>query len=215
MFRNRYPLVSIMEDLLGIRSISFFLLLCLVTFLVLFIKKNFIEYEISAFQILDERGELGMFKVVTALQYFSIPVVYILKFSLIAFLLWVASFGFGYKVTYAQCWQIAMTAEIVFVIPELLKVGWFFVFRTDPIFAEVRAFYPFSLMNFFQFDSLPSKWHYPLKAINLFEVVYWWMIAAGIYIKSNKSYHRSLYICLFGYIIPFFFWLIYYVNIYD
>ncbi|MCK5104729.1 MAG: hypothetical protein KAR17_18020, partial [Cyclobacteriaceae bacterium] len=73
MFKNEYPFVSIIKDLFGVNRILFFLLLCLLTFLVLFIKKSFIEYEITAFQILDERGQLGMFKIISALQYLSIP----------------------------------------------------------------------------------------------------------------------------------------------
>ena len=85
MFKKEYPFVIVIKDLLEIKRISFFLLLCLLTFLVLFIKKTFIEYEITAFQILDERGQLGLFKTISALQYLSIPVIYILKFSFIAF----------------------------------------------------------------------------------------------------------------------------------
>lgn len=85
MFKNEYPFVSIINDLLEIKRLPFFLLLCTITFLLLFIKKNFIEYEITAFQILDERGQLGMFKAISTLQYFSIPLIYLVKFTFIAF----------------------------------------------------------------------------------------------------------------------------------
>ena len=94
MFKNEYPFVGIMRDLFEIKRIHFFLLLCVLTFLVLFIKKTFIEYEITAFQILDERGQLGFFKIISALQYLSIPAIYLLKFTFIAFFIWVGCFGF-------------------------------------------------------------------------------------------------------------------------
>ena len=214
MFKNEYPFVSIIKDLFGVNRILFFLLLCLLTFLVLFIKKSFIEYEITAFQILDERGQLGMFKIISALQYLSIPAVYLIKFIFIAFFIWVACFGFGYKVTYSNCWHIVMASEIIFILPELIKVIWFMFFETDPNFATVRAFYPFSMMNFFNFELIENKWHYPLKALNIFEVLYWFLLTAGIYVKSQADYRKSLIIGIFGYIAPFIFWLGYYTIVY-
>ena len=215
MFKNEYPFVSIIKDLFEIKRIPFFFLLCLLTFLILFIKKTFIEYEITAFQILDERGELGMFKMISTLQYLSIPAVYLIKFTFIAFFIWVGCFGFGYRVTYSNCWHIVMVSEIIFILPELTKIVWFMFFETDPNFATVRAFFPFSLMNFFDFELVENKWHYPLKSLNLFEVLYWFLLVAGIYVKSQKIYKQSMIIGLFGYVIPFIFWLGYYTIIYE
>lgn len=206
--------MSIVKDLLEIKRIPFFLIICLLTFLVLFIKKTFIEYEITAFQILDERGELGMFKLISSLQYLTIPLIYLIKFTFIAFFLWVGCFGFGYKVTYSNCWHIVLVSEIIFIFPEIIKVIWFMVFETDPNFGEVRAFYPFSLMNFFNFETVESKWHYPLKSLNLFEIIYWFLLVAGIYVKSYKIYRQSVIIGIFGYVLPFIFWLGYYTLIY-
>jgi hypothetical protein len=214
MFKNEYPFASIIGDLLAIRRITFFFLLCLLTFLLLFIKKNFIEYEITAFQILDERGQMGMFKAISALQYLSIPIIYLVKFTFIGFFIWVGCFGFGYRVTYAECWHIVMVSEIVFVLPEIVKILWFLFVETDPNFAQVRAFYPLSLMNFFNFENVADKWHYPLKSLNLFEILYWFFIIAGIYVKSRKIYRQSVIIGIFGYILPFTFWLWYYTVVY-
>ncbi len=214
MFKNEYPFESIIRDLLEIKRIHFFLLLCLLAFLLLFIKKNFIEYEITAFQILDERGQMGLFKILSAFQYLAIPIIYLLKFTFIGFFVWVGCFGFGYRVTYANCWHIVMVSEIVFVLPEIIKIFWFLFFQTDPNFAEVRAFYPLSLMNFFHYESLPDKWHYPMKSLNVFEILYWLLLIAGIYVKSQKVYKQSVIIGLFGYVVPFIFWLWYYTIIY-
>ncbi len=214
MLKNKYPFVSIIHDLLDIRKIHFFFLLCTLSFLILFIKKTFIEYEITAFQILDERGELGLFKMISALQYFSIPAIYIIKFTFIAFFIWIGNFGFGYKITYANCWHIVMVSEVIFIVPELIKVFWFMLVDTDPNLAAVRAFYPLSLMQFFDYENLAGKWHYPFKSLNLFEVVYWLLLVAGIYVKSHENYSKSMVVGIFAYVVPFIFWLGYYVLVY-
>jgi hypothetical protein len=209
-----YPLKSVVSDLLAIKRLQFFLLLCLISFLLLFIKKNFIEFEITAFQILDERGQLGLFKAISALQYFTIPIIYNTKFTFIAFIVWVGCFTFGYRVTYVNCWHIVMVSEIVFVLPELIKIIWFLVVETDPDFARVKAFYPLSLMNFFNHETLGAKWHYPLKSLSIFELIYTLFIIAGIYLKSGKQYSQSVIIGVFGYVLPFLFWLVYYTLVY-
>jgi hypothetical protein len=209
-----YPLKSVVSDLLAIKRLQFFLLLCLISFLLLFIKKNFIEFEITAFQILDERGQLGLFKAISALQYFTIPIIYNTKFTFIAFIVWVGCFTFGYRVTYANCWHIVMVSEIVFVLPELIKIIWFLFVETDPDFARVKAFYPLSLMNFFNHETLGAKWHYPLKSLSIFELIYTLFIIAGIYLKSGKQYSQSVIIGVFGYVLPFLFWLVYYTLVY-
>lgn len=214
MFEKKYPFAALVRDLLDIKPVLMFLILCLITFLLLFIKKNFIEYEITAFQILDERGQLGVFKFISGLQYLSIPAIYLLKFTFIAFLIWVGCFGFGYRITYANCWHLVMVSEIIFILPEIIKILWFTMGHSDPEFADVRAFYPLSLMNFFNYSSLSNKWHYPLKALNLFEVAYWFLLFAGIYIKSGKKYQNSMIIGLAGYVLPFIFWLWYYTMVY-
>jgi hypothetical protein len=207
-------LKSVVSDLLAIKRLQFFLLLCLISFLLLFIKKNFIEFEITAFQILDERGQLGLFKAISALQYFTIPIIYNTKFTFIAFIVWVGCFTFGYRVTYANCWHIVMVSEIVFVLPELIKIIWFLFVETDPDFARVKAFYPLSLMNFFNHETLGAKWHYPLKSLSIFELIYTLFIIAGIYLKSGKQYSQSVIIGVFGYVLPFLFWLVYYTLVY-
>lgn len=214
MFRNSHPFAGTMRDLLEIKGLFLFILLCIITFLLLFIKKTFIEYEITAFQILDERGQLGLFKMISALQYLSIPAVYLIKFTFISFFIWVGCFGFGYRVTYRDCWQIVLASEFVFIFPEILKIVWFLLIDTDPNFAEVRAFYPLSMMRLFNHEVIADKWHYPLKSLNIFEVVYWFLLVAGIYVKSQKQYRQSLIIGLFGYVIPYVIWLGYYTIVY-
>ncbi len=40
---------------------AYFLLLCLATFFLLLLKKTFVENETMAFEILEERGQMGLF----------------------------------------------------------------------------------------------------------------------------------------------------------
>ncbi len=214
MSTSENPLKGIFEEFTAIDKRLFFVFLCLITFLLLYLKKSFIESQIAAFEILEQRGQMGFYHFINALQYFSIPIVYLYKFTVIAFILWVGCFMFGYKVFYSKLWQLVMFAECIFFGAELLKIGWFVFIETDPEIWDVKAFYPLSLINLFDYREVPDAWHYPLKAINIFEVLYWAILVYGIQFLSRKRFDISLYIVLSSYVLWFFLWLIFFVLIY-
>lgn len=205
---------NLFHSLLDYDKKVYFLFLCVVTFLLLYIKKEFIESEIAAFEVLQEKGEMGLFNMISTLQYIGIPIVYLFKFTITAFAIWVGCFMFGYKLTYSQLWGIATVCETIFLLPEFLKIGYFFFFIGDPDYFDLRAFYPFSLLQLFDYASLADKWIYPLKSLNLFEIMYWFILVFSIQYVSNKKLRISYYIVFSSYVLFFFLWLVFYLMVY-
>jgi hypothetical protein len=182
--------------------------------LLLLAKKTFIESEIAAFEVLEQKGEMGLFHLLNGLQYIGIPLVYAFKFTITAFVIWIGCFMFGYKITYPQLWGIVLVGEFAFLIPEVLKLAWFFFFVGDPDYFDLSAFYPFSVLQLYDYNTLPDKWMYPLKALNLFEVLYWIALVAGVHYTANKRKKIAYYIVFSSYVLMFIFWLIFWVSIY-
>jgi hypothetical protein len=191
-----------------------FVLLCVSTLFLLYIKKSFIEYETAAFEFLQDRPEGMVLQVVSMLQFVSIPVVYLWKFTVISFVIWIGCFMYGYRVSYAQCWGVVIGAEFIFLIPELLKIIYFFTIEPDPSYSDIGAFYPFSLMHFFDYYSIDKKWAYPLRALNLFEIVYWFTLVSGIHHYAKKDKKIVWFIVASSYILLFFLWLWFYIIVY-
>jgi hypothetical protein len=191
-----------------------FVLLCVLTVFLLYFKKTFIEYETAAFEFLQDRPEGMVLRVLTALQFISIPLVYLWKFTVISFVIWVGCFLYGYRVTYVQSWGVVIGAEFIFLIPEVLKILYFFVIETDPSYSDIGAFYPLSLMHFFDYYSIDHKWAYPLRALNLFEVVYWFALVWGIDHYARKDKKIVWFIVASSYILLFLLWLGFYVIVY-
>jgi hypothetical protein len=194
-----------------------FIILCLVSVFVLYIKKSFIENETAAFEFLQDRPEGMILRLISALQFFSIPFIYLWKFTVIGFVLWVGCFLFGYRITFAQCWSVVMAAEFVFILPELLKIGWFLFVKTDPTLREVQAFYPLSLMNFFDYSTLDRRFAYPLRAISVFEILYVLTMVRGVNFYSfriHKQQSATWWIVSCSYILIFVLWLIFYMIVY-
>ena len=191
-----------------------FLFICVSTLLLLFVKKSFIENETAAFEFLANRPEGSVLTIRSALQYFSIPLIYAWKFLVLAFVIWVGCFMFGYRVTYEQCWRVVMASELVFLVPEIIKIVWFVAIDTDPDFYRIRAFYPMSLMNFFDHSTLEARYHYPLKALNIFEIAYMAALMLGIMHFSKRSFRNAFIIVITTYLPIFILWLIFYVIVY-
>ncbi len=191
-----------------------FILLCVSTLLLLYSKKSFIENETAAFEFLQDKPAGMVLQIISTLQFISIPLVYLWKFTVIAFVIWIGCFMYGYRVTYTQCWGVVIGAEFIFIIPEILKILYFFIIETDPSYWDIGSFYPFSLMHFFDYYSIDKKWAYPLRALNLFEIAYWFALVSGIHHYARKAKRNVWFIVLSSYILLFFFWLIFYVIVY-
>lgn len=191
-----------------------FVLLCLASVLLLYVKIVFIENETAAFEFLQDRPEGAILRFMNGLKFLSIPFVYLWKFTVIAFVIWIGCFMFGYRVTYIQSWGVVIGAEYIFLVPEILKILWFMIVKTDPTFHDISAFYPFSLMHFADYYSIDKRWAYPLRALNLFEIAYWFLLVSGIhhYARKDKKYVWIIVAC--SYILLFFLWLAFYVSVY-
>lgn len=191
-----------------------FVLLCVSTLFLLYIKKSFIENETAAFEFLQDRPEGMVLQAISTLQFISIPLVYLWKFTVIAFVIWIGCFMYGYRVTYLQCWGVVIGAEFIFLIPEILKILYFFTIETDPSYWDIGSFYPFSLMHFFDYYAIDKKWAYPLRALNLFEIIYWFALVSGIHHYARKEKKIVWLIVACSYILLFLLWLIFYVIVY-
>ncbi len=190
------------------------MLLCLATLLLLYIKISLIENETAAFEFLQDRPEGMVLRTISTIKFVSIPLVYLWKFLVIAFVIWIGCFMFGYRVTYSQCWGVVIAAEYVFLIPEIMKILWFMFVETDPTLNDISGFYPLSLINFVDIETLDKRWAYPLRALNVFEIIYWFLLVGGIHHHARKEKRYVWIIVACSYILIFFLWLGFYAIVY-
>jgi hypothetical protein len=191
-----------------------FLFICLATFALLFIKKSMIENETAAFEFLADQPQGSFLYMRSALQYISIPLIYMWKFTVLGFVIWVGCFLFGYRVTFSQCWGIVAVSEFVFLIPELIKVVWFLVFQSDPNYYDIQAYYPLSVINLVDYRDIDTRYYYPFKALNVFEPLYWYVLALGIQHYAKRGMKPAWTIVLAFYVPIFLLWLAFYMIVY-
>ncbi|MEQ8629795.1 hypothetical protein [Ekhidna sp.] len=203
-----------LEDWFDFNGAGMFFIICMTYIALLFVKRIFIIDSIAAFEVMNERGDIWVFDILYGIQYLSVPIFLAWKWTWTTLTLWIGCFMFGYRVHFNQLWKMVMLAEIVFFLPEIAKVLWFTLFYTDPDYNDYMAFYPFSLINLVDYTQIAPKWHYPLKSINIFEVLYWPVLVLGVYFLSGKKLKYSAYIVLSTYVLFFFVWLAFYLAVY-
>ena len=199
-----------LENYFNFQIAPVFVLISLLHICILFLNHAFIISDIAVFELLQERNQLSLFNFFYESQYFITPIWLIWKFSITTLTLWMGCFMFGYKITYSNLLKWVMCCEILFIIAELIKFLSFLLIPGDPNYNDFLAFYPLSLLNWFNYEHIPKRLHYPLKSINLFELGYWILLVLGVFFLSRKKLKNAIYIVLSSYLLLFQLWLIFY-----
>jgi len=203
-----------LEQLIGSKKRTSFLVVCLFALLVLFVKKSFIEDETAAFEFMADRPEGSWLRLRSIFQYLSIPMVYAWKFLVVGFVVWVGCFTMGYRVTFEQCWRAVTASEVVCLLPELVKIVYFMAIETDPDFYRIQNFYPLSAVGLFNPDTLPEQFRYPLKSINLFEILYIYSLASSLTLITGRAQKDMFRVLLITYLPILMVWLVFWMIVY-
>ena len=104
---------------------------------------------------------------------------------------------------------VVLIAEFVFIIAGFYKFFNFYFIDTDYTLETLQTYYPLSLINFKDAISTDKWLAYPLQFCNLFELIYWGVLAWGIWHLADKkiSYQRSLGYVTLTYGMGLLFWV--------
>ena len=112
------------------------------------------------------------------LSYPFIPLLLLIKITLISSVLYIGTFFYSKaKVTFKQLFNAVVKAEFVFLGVGVLKIIWFYFFQTNYTLEDLQYFYPLSALNIVGYQGLESWFIYPLQVLNLFELAYWLLLS--------------------------------------
>ncbi|AFL84972.1 hypothetical protein Belba_2413 [Belliella baltica DSM 15883] len=214
MAKPTSPLAQRIEDLINFDKRLFFVIIVLLYISIRFVTNDIILESIPGYEKLAQDGSLTFFFIFNALDYIWTPFALLWKFTLTSFTIWTGVFILGHKISFRSMWKFALVAEIVFILPELIKLL-IYISPAESVSAqEIKDFYPLSLLNVVDTSDLHRKFFYPLKTINIFEAIYCWFLTLGIHIYSKRDLKKSFTMVLFGYVVPLIAWLVFYMLVY-
>jgi hypothetical protein len=140
--------------------------------------------------------------------YIVMPIILFIKISLIAAIIDVGCFFFEKEIKYKKLFNIVVKAEFIFLGVILLKTGWFLFFMPNYTLEDLQYFYPLSLINLIDYREYKTWFIYPLQIVNLFEIVYWFLLANLLGKSLKLSTEKSLTIIASSYGIGLLIWII-------
>ncbi len=203
-----------LDGLLDFDKRIFFLVMVILFLIVRLVTNDIILESIPGYEALESEGSLSYFHIFNTLSYIWTPFAFLWKFTLIAFLIWMSSFALGFKSSFRVIWQVVMLAELIFLLPELIKMIYFLSPSSDVTYLDIKTFYPLSALAFVDVSQINTKYIYPLQLINLFEIIYIFVLSKGFQLISKRPLKESLGVILVGYVFFLILWGTFYILTY-
>lgn len=140
------------------------------------------------------------FRNVYKVIYFFYPIYLFVKIVIISFFIKMSLSFFKFKeVKFMLIFTLVLIAEFVFLIPNLSEIIWFLFIHTQYTMEEVDSYSFLSLVGLIDSSGISSAYIYPVKLVNLFEVLYWILLIVGIKEITQSSGKQSFKIVASSY----------------
>ena len=140
--------------------------------------------------------------------YILIPFWILLKNTIVAVCLIIGLHLNDLKLRFEKIFTVVLTADFVFLLPQLIKLWWFLVFKTDFTLLEFNQFYPLSALNLFKIENLSALLIYPFQTFSVFEILYWLLLAGGIKQALDSDINQGIKVVFSGYIPALALWIL-------
>jgi hypothetical protein len=193
-----------------------FLGIVLANILIVWLSKSMLINEIVFYNTFSEQltydRSLKLFeglKRYSWIGYASMPIILLLKFTLISIVLYSGIFLFELhkRISFKKVFGAVIASEIIFLIASLIKFLWFCFFAGNYDLNDMSFFYPMSLSNLFSRSEVDKIWIFPLQVLNLFQVLYIISLSFGIYTVSGIQKTKVDKAVIFTYLPGLIFWI--------
>ena len=128
-------------------------------------------------------------RIIQKIGYFFIPLVIILRAFYTSCCLYVGCFFEENDISFSKCLNISLKADIVFLLELFIKIDYLLFFG----FSSLDEFNIRPLSLFQLLSSHIEPWaRYPFFVLNLFELLYWYLLVVFFSYYNNKGFWKSL-----------------------
>jgi len=190
-------------------SISFLLLLTYYSSHFLLTEEVFYNYYAEQLSIKQLEELLNKQREWAWLGYIILPITYLIKVTIIAGCIYTGLFFYkSQQWNFSILFGMVVKADLIFLLSLVLKVVWFSI-HTDYTLTEFQTFIPFSIINLFDVSTVDKWLLYPLQVLNIFEVLFWFLLALQLRKYIGSSLNISFQIVLFSYGTGLLLWVVF------
>jgi len=140
-----------------------------------------------SFETID--GLIGQAKKYSWLGYVAAPLLILLRICYVAGCLYVASLFNEEKLEMNSCFNIALKADIAFVLAGFSNIVYHLIVPSANLM-ELSS-NPFSITYFLNMEGIPPYLLYPIGLVNLFEFFYWFLLIILVRYQYKCSYSNG------------------------
>lgn len=143
------------------------------------------------------------------LGYAFVPLLVLLRTTLIAFLMQMAVFFINTEdeTSFGKFWSVTLLAEWVTVMLIGFRFFYFTVINTNYTFEKLQSYMPGALSNVYDVSDLDDWLAYPFNLINVWELLYWIILIFGIQEIMKTNFLKSFGIVLASYGVGLLIWV--------
>ena len=193
----------------------YFALLVLIYVLLGIITSDYIITEAHYYRTFSEQLSTGTIQNMLSIRekwswigYIFTPFMIALKLALVAMVLKIGAVLSNIKLSYKEFFKAATLAETVFVLAMLVKTGWLYFNASDADLQYIQYFYPLSAINLVDYHAIAPWSIYAIQILNVFELLYWFVLAFLLYPLLNKSYGQAFEFVMSTYGLGLLFWVV-------
>jgi hypothetical protein len=133
-------------------------------------------------------------------SYFVLPIIVLIKTLIVATVLYISLFFSNKDLKFNKIWDIVLKAEFIFLLVPAFKIIWFCFFQTSFTLEDIQNFYPLSALNIIGYENLENWFIYPFQILNLFELLYFLILAyyIGQITKTTTDKGLKIVACSYG-----------------
>lgn len=143
------------------------------------------------------------------ISYCFIPLVVLTQVFLITLCLNVGTLFLKDKISFTKIFSLVTKVLIVPAFFRVLMVIIMIVFYDIRTFDDIANTFSFALTNLFDIKALPTWLVYPLSTINLYEALFWVLLAYGVKWLMNMNFNKSLSFVSYTYGVGLAMWLVF------
>ena len=142
------------------------------------------------------------------ISYISVPILLLIKISVIAVLIDVGCVFYNEKLPYKQLFRMALLGESIFLAVPIIKLCWFTFFQPDFTLEDIQYFYPLSALNITGYKGIAVWFIYPLQVLNVFEIAYWFFMTIQLDKAIGSTTGKGLNIMASGSAVGMLLWIV-------
>jgi hypothetical protein len=133
------------------------------------------------------------------INYILLPLLILIRMTFTTLCLLTATTMQDIKIGFKKTFQIVLIAEAVYILPSIIALTYFLFIAQNYTIADVQSFDYFSLKALIGANNIPSYLVYAFASLNIFEVLYWCVLATGFALVLNRTWKEGLHIVVSGY----------------